>query len=242
MNLQQIKKILKVMLIATILMFAFEILFADFTGISNILSNWVANIEQKWILYLVIWIIMYVQVCFIPIPAYIVLNAAIVAKVIDPTLGVFKMFSTSNCWIFIAIVISAYMLGAMTAYFMGYKWGRKAVKWCAGSDDEYDKWANTLNEKGKWWYALTVLLPVFPDDLLCLVAGSVKFNCNFFFISNLIGRSIGLICMIGALAIMQSANSGGIPWTMIGWGIAVLIEIIALVIINKKIKKRENTV
>ena len=55
MNLQQIKKILKVMLIATSLMFAFEILFADFTGISNILSNWVASIEQKWILYLVIW-------------------------------------------------------------------------------------------------------------------------------------------------------------------------------------------
>ena len=148
MNLQQIKKILKVMLVATILMFAFEILFADFTGISNILSNWVASIEQKWILYLVIWIIMYVQVCFIPIPAYIVLNAAIVSKVIDPTLGVFKMFSTANCWIFIAIVISAYMLGAMTAYFMGYKWGRKAVKWCAGSDDEYDKWANILNKKG----------------------------------------------------------------------------------------------
>ena len=221
MNRYQVIKILRVALVATLVMFLFEVLFAV-PGVTNGISNWVQGIEQRWLLWIALWIIMFVQVCFIPIPAYIVLNAAMYAQIINPKLGIIHMFSTADCWIFIAVVLSAYMAGAVVAYLMGWKWGKKAVKWCAGSEDEYDKWSEVLNKKGKWWYSLTVILPVFPDDLLCLVAGSVKFSFSFFFWSNLVGRGIGLICMIGALAVMQSANEGGIPWTLIGWGIALL--------------------
>lgn len=221
MNRYQVIKILRVALVATLVMFLFEVLFAV-PGVTNGISNWVQGIEQRWLLWIALWIIMFVQVCFIPIPAYIVLNAAMYAQIINPKLGLINMFSTADCWIFIAVVLSAYIAGAVVAYLMGWKWGKKAVKWCAGSEDEYDKWSEVLNKKGKWWYSLTVILPVFPDDLLCLVAGSVKFSFSFFFWSNLVGRGVGLICMIGALAVMQSANEGGIPWTLIGWGIALL--------------------
>ena len=237
MNREQVVKILRVALVATLVMFLFEVLFA-IPGVTTSISNWVQGIEQRWLLWIALWVIMFVQVCFIPIPAYIVLNAAMYAQIINPTLGLLPMFGTADCWIFVAVVLSAYMAGAVVAYFMGWKWGKKAVKWCAGSEDEYDKWAEVLNKKGKWWYGASVILPIFPDDLLCLVAGSVKFNFSFFFWSNLIGRGAGLICMIGALAIMQSANGGGIPWTLIGWGVALLAIFITERILSYKNKKK----
>lgn len=236
MNLSQIYKVLKVTFVATILMLLFEILFT-IPQITEAISNWVQS-TNGFILWIVIWLIMFAQVCIIPIPAYIVLNAAVHTGIVDKYLGIFNMFGDSTTWLFIIVVLSAYMAGALFAYWMGRKWGRKAVEWCAGSDEEYDKWADALNKKGKWWYATSIILPIFPDDLLCLVAGSVKLKFNFFCIVNAIGRFIGLVVMLGALTVMQSANNGGIPWTLIGWSIAVIVEIIAMIICKKKIKKQ----
>ena len=203
MNREQVIKILRLVVIATLVMFLFEVLFS-IPGVTDGISNWVEGIEHKWALWAALW---------------------------------FIMFSTWDCWIFIIICLSASMVGSITAYGMGRRWGKKAIKWCAGSDEEYDKWSKVLNERGKWWYASTVLFPVFPDDLLCLVAGSVKFDFHFFFWSNVIGKSIGLICMIGTLALMQSANEGGIPWTLIGWGIALIALFVLERILTHKHKK-----
>lgn len=236
MNREQVIKILRLVVIATLVMFLFEVLFS-IPGVTDGISNWVEGIEHKWALWAALWFIMFIQVSFIPIPAYIVLNAAMYAHIIDPSNGIISMFSTWDCWIFIIICLSASMVGSITAYGMGRRWGKKAIKWCAGSDEEYDKWSKVLNERGKWWYASTVLFPVFPDDLLCLVAGSVKFDFHFFFWSNVIGKSIGLICMIGTLALMQSANEGGIPWTLIGWGIALIALFVLERILTHKHKK-----
>ena len=110
-------------------------------------------------------------------------------------------------WQYLLIVITAYMAGCITAYWLGRWLGVKAVKWCAGSQEEFDKWSNLLNTKGKWWYALTVLLPLFHDDLLCIVCGSVKFDFTFFTIANLLGRTIGLIAMILTLELIGSMGS-----------------------------------
>jgi len=224
MNREQIIKILDVMILATVIMFGFELLFSF-----DVVTNWISNLifnSQDWIVYLVIWLLMFIQVCFIPIPAYIVLNACVIIPSIN--LGL----NTSTGWLMIAIILSAYILGAVVAYWIGRKWGIKAIKWCAGSNTDYDKWANFINNKGKWWYALTILLPIFPDDLLVLVAGSIKLDFKFFFWSNLIGRFIGLVCMIGTLQIFHLGNGGGIPWSLIGWGIVLVILVLTIIVLK----------
>lgn len=236
MTKKQIYNILKVSLIAVIFMFGFELLFS-FDEVTDAISSYIASM-QGILLYLIIYLIMVIQVCLIPVPVYVVVNACILIESINLSL------KTTDGWIFIAVTMLAYMTGVMIAYFMGYKLGSRAVKWCAGSDEEYAKWVNVFKNKGKWYYALTVLLPIFPDDLLCIVAGGVKMNFGFFMLVNFVCRLIGLITMIFSLSFAQSLNQGGFPWTVLGWGIALFANIIALVVfkvILSKQNKIENT-
>lgn len=228
MTSQQIVNILKVSIIATAIMFACELVFS-FEGITNPMTDWVAGLPS-WALYIAIFVIMYIQV-LVPIPAYVVLNACVILNVLS--------LVTIQGWLIIGTIWIAYMLGAITMWFIGYKWGIKAVRWCAGSDAECDKWCDFMNNKGKWYYAGTVLLPIFPDDLLCAVAGSVKMNFWFFTIVNGICRFIGLVCMVFTLTMLDNINNSSIPYATIGWGIALLVEVVLLIIFNKRGKRDE---
>lgn len=218
MNKQQIIKILKVSMIATAIMLGFEILFSF-----DVITNWFGELITKsgdWA-YLVIWVIMFLQVTILNLPAYVILSACV-------SIGI-----STLSWEFILVTISAYMCGCLLAYWLGWKFGKKAVKWCAGSEEDYDKWCNVLNAKGKWWYLITVVFPFFPDDLLCIVAGSVKFNFWFYFFSNLIGRTIGLVTMLYTLRLIGMIG-GGFPFMIIMWGVALLAELIIYLVLNRK--------
>lgn len=219
MTQEQIQRILKVCIIATVIMLIFEVIFS-IPAINNFFNGWITS-TSGWVVFLVIWLIMFLQCTVLNIPAYVVLSASV-------SIGL-------NCmsWQYLLTVITAYMAGCILAYWIGRWWGIKAVKWCAGSQEEFDKWSNLLNTKGKWYYALTVLFPFFPDDLLCIVCGSVKFDFIFFTIANLLGRSIGLIAMILTLQAIGSIG-GGIPLMVIVWAVALIIELIIYLKINKK--------
>lgn len=216
MEKEQIQRILKVCIIATVIMLIFEVIFS-IPAINDFFRNWITS-TSGWVVFIVIWLIMFLQCTILNIPAYVVLSASI-------SIGI-------NCmsWQYLLTVITAYMAGCILAYWIGRWWGIKAVKWCAGSDEDFEKWSSILNTKGKWWYALTVLLPLFPDDLLCLVAGAVKFNFVFYVVVNAICRSIGLVAMILTLQAVGSI-SGGIPLMVIVWALALVLELI--IYINK---------
>ena len=219
MTPEQIQRILKGCIIATVIMLLFEIIFS-IPAINNFFKGWITS-TSGWVVFLVIWLIMFLQCTVLNIPAYVVLSASV-------SIGL-------NCmsWQYLLTVITAYMAGCILAYWIGRWWGIKAVKWCAGSQEEFDKWSGVLNTKGKWWYAVTVILPLFPDDLLCIVCGSVKFDFTFFTIANLLGRTIGLIAMILTLELIGSMG-GGIPLMVIVWAVALIIELIIYLKINKK--------
>lgn len=221
---EQIIKILKVSMIATSIVILGEIIFA-IPDVNIFFENIIKN-SQKSYVWLILWLLMFLQVTVLPIPAYVILSASV-------SIGI-----STLSWEFILVTISAYMCGCLLAYWLGWKFGKKAVKWCAGSEEDYDKWCDILNAKGKWWYLITVVFPFFPDDLLCIVAGSVKFNFWFYTISNLIGRTIGLVTMLYALRLIGMIG-GGFPFMIIVWGVALLAELIAYLVLKKKIKKSE---
>lgn len=225
MKKEQILKILKVAIIMTLIILAVEIIFSI-----PVVNNWFASLitsSEGWIVYLVIWLIMFLQTTVLNIPAYVVLSASVSVGI--NTLSI----------LYIVVVLSAYIAGCLLAYWIGYKFGKKAVKWCAGSEEDYEKWSKVLNKKGKWWYFVTVIFPMFPDDILCLVAGAVKFNFPFYILSNIIGRGIGLVTMLLFLELIGSMG-GGFSYMVIVWAIALLVEIIIYFVLKKKENKNES--
>ena len=226
MKKEQIIKILKVAIISTIIMLVAEAIFAI-----PVINNWFADIITKssgvWV-WVVIWVIMFLQVTILNIPAYVVLSAS-------TSIGIETL-----SFVYISVVLSAYMAGCLLAYWLGYKFGRKAVRWCAGSDEDYNKWSNYLNEKGKLWYFLTVLFPFFPDDLLCLVAGGVKLNFGWYTLINLVGRGVGLVTMLFTLKFIINF-SNGFPLMLIVWAVALVAEIIVYFIFKTKHNKNKDS-
>ena len=219
MNKNQTLKILKVLLVATSIILGFEILFS-IPAINEFYCSLITN-SNGWIIYLVIWLIMFLQVTILNIPAYVILSASV-------SIGI-----NTLSLVYILVVISAYMSGAIFAYWLGRKFGTKAIKWCAGSEEEFDKWSVAINNKGKWFYLVTIFLPLFPDDLLCLVAGSVKFNFKFYVVANVIGRTIGLITMLLTMKLL-GMGAGGFPFMIIVWAVALIGEFIGYILIRKK--------
>ena len=232
MNKRQVSKILLLATIATLVMFIFEIIF-NIPVVSNGIQDWVQSVNGIYI-FGAIWLITYLQVAIIPIPGIIITTATMGAGIIDTSLGL-AIFGQWYTWLYVIVSITACLAGALTAYAMGRKWGRKAVTWCAGSSEEYDKWSAFLSKKGKIPYFATVLLPVFPDDILCLVAGSVRFDFWWFFWSNVIGRTIGLIATLFSLTVLGAG--GGTPVAAIAWAAALVAEVIGLVILELLIKR-----
>lgn len=223
MNREQIYKLLKVCLVATAFMLVFEIIFS-IDSINTFFSSLITKTDGIWV-YFVLWLIMFLQVTILNIPAYSILSISI-----SIGLDVFEIE-------YLLTVISAYMCGCILAYWLGRWFGVKAVKWCAGSQEDFDKWSSFINTKGKWWYFLTILFPIFPDDLLCLVAGSTKFHFGRYTLFNLIGRSIGLITMLATLKLIGIVG-GGFPFMIIVWAIAFALEIVGILIIKKKLSQK----
>lgn len=222
MRRDQILKLLKVAMITTAIILLMEIIFAI-----DVVNGWFVNLilnSSDYLVYGTIWLIMFLQTTILNIPAYVILSASV-------SVGIHTLSIT-----FFSVVLSAYMCGAVLAYWLGRWFGVRAVEWCAGGSEDYDKWSIILNVKGRWWYFATVIFPLFPDDILCLVAGAVCFNFKFYFIANLIGRGIGLISMILVLNLIGSIDST-FPFMILVWVFALLIMIVAYIILKRKENK-----
>ncbi len=232
MSKTQVYKTLVVAILTILFMLIFEIVFS-FDAVGFAISNWISSINS-WIVYFVIWLVIIVQVTLVPIPMWVVINAAVIIPGINLSLVTF------NGWVFVLIVLSATTIGVTCAYIIGRKFGVSAIKWCAGDENSFEKWSNFINNKGKIWYALSVILPVFPDDILCFVAGALKFNFVVFLIINVFCRLIGIIAMILTLSTLQSFNSGGFPFSVVLWAMLLLACVIVCVILKYKINKQKN--
>ncbi|HPG92022.1 MAG TPA: TVP38/TMEM64 family protein [Clostridia bacterium] len=127
--------------------------------------------------YLIFFFIQFAQVTLVPIPAFLTTVAGTL---------VFGPWQTT------LISIVAQMLGAVVAFIIGRKLGRKVVAWIVG-DEQTEKWQTQLG-KGKYVFFLMMLFPFFPDDILCMVAGLTDMSYRFFVVTNLITRPIAIVC------------------------------------------------
>jgi uncharacterized membrane protein YdjX (TVP38/TMEM64 family) len=126
--------------------------------------------------------------------------------------------------VFIMTTIGVY-LGSIVSFTFGKLFGRKAVEWVLG-----EKTVNHYLEmaKGREQAAifLMLLLPSFPDDILCIIAGITPMSYRFFLVSLLLTRTLPTVVMV--------YFADKIP-TLEWWGILVVIVYIALFFIFSRI-------
>ena len=154
-------------------------------------------------------LITFAQVTLIPIPGAITILAGN------------YLFGALEAFIYSYIGV---LLGSMVAFFLGRLIGRRFVNWMAGGKENADKWIDRLKGREKVAMFFMFLLPMFPDDLLCAIAGMLKYSTLEFFILQLITRATSIF---GTLFFMSGEI---IPYN--AWGISLIAFLVLAAIIG----------
>lgn len=114
------------------------------------------------------------------------------------------------------------LTGCIISFFVGRIFGKKVAIWIIGKE-QTEKYCEILGKNGKFPFVMMQILPFFPDDILCIIAGLSSMSFTFFIISMTIIRPIiiAIYCFFGSGVI--------IPFS--GWGIPVWIAIFAVIIV-----------
>lgn len=237
-TIEQWQKALRVIIICMAFMAISEGIF-EIPAIEEFFGSGLIEGKSGWLVYAIIWIVMFAQVAIIPIPALPILVACNqIPNLVANGSEIGNLFSLTTLF-FVVFVCSATITGAIASYWIGRTLGKPAIKWVAGSNEDYELWSKKLNSKtGKWIYGATVLFPVFPDDLISLVVGSIKMNFSFYVIVNAICKFIGLYCMllfmrIPGLDIFFGKEGNGPPIALIVYILILIVAIILKKILTK---------
>ncbi len=154
----------------------------------------------------------FLQVVILPIPGSVAVAAGV------------ALFGPLKCAIYSFIGI---ILGSVVAFAIGRWVGYKAVKWIVG-EDTLKKWLAKLKGKDYLILSLMFLLPMFPDDVLCFIAGLSSMTWPYFLI---------MITITRAISVFTTAYSVGLIPFNTWWGILIWAIIFTSFIWAKQDKK-----
>lgn len=213
-NLSRKQKILRTTVVVVIIFVAFVLGYycLKWTGVWEDINS-VEKI-RKLILSLGFWgrfffvLLQFLQVSFVPIPSTISTLAGVL---------IYGPLQTA------LLSLAGIMLGSVVAFWLGRRFGRKLVEFMVGKET-CEKWTNFLTN-AKYSFFIMMLLPIFPDDVLCLVAGLTNMTWAFFVLTNLISRPIGvfLTCYLGSGEVIPYHGWGLFAWAIIIVFVAVIL-------------------
>lgn len=123
--------------------------------------------------------------------------------------------------------------GSLTTFAFGKLFGKKAIYWIFGQE-RIEKYMAMAKGREKLVIFLMLLLPGFPDDIICIIAGITNMSWLFYILAVLFTRSIPIF--------MTAYLGEVIPFS--GWGIAIWAVIfIAFILLGGYVfKKWDNIV
>ena len=159
----------------------------------------------------------FLQVTFLPIPSAISTLAGVL---------IYGPLQAS------LLSLSGILFGSIVAFWLGRTFGKKLIIFMVG-EDICKKWTNFLTD-AKYAFFVMMILPIFPDDILCLVAGVTDMSWTFFAVTNLIARPLGifLTCYIGSGQIIPYHG-----WGLVVWSVLLVLVVVA-VYLSLSIKKK----
>lgn len=168
-------------------------------------GNWMA------VLFVVL---QFLQVVILPIPSTVTVVAG--AALFGPLVG--SLLS-----------LLGIILGSLVAFLVGRYAGYRVVAWLVGKET-LDKWLKKIKGKDKLLLSAMFLLPVFPDDVLCFVAGISSMSLPLF---------LGVIVVSRIAAIFTTSYSVTlIPfntwWGLLIWAVLISLVVVLFVFLYKK--------
>jgi len=118
------------------------------------------------------------------------------------------------------------VIGGQAAFWLARRYGRPfAEKWV--SAPTLDRWDRSAAGQGIGFYVVTLVMPFFPNDAMCYVAGLGNMTFRRFLAANIIGRGIAsfLTVVVGAYSdqipgLLWMAIIAFIVLGIIGWFVA----------------------
>lgn len=147
----------------------------------------------------------FLQVVILPVPGSVSVGVGV------------ALFGPLRCTLFSFIGI---LLGSIVAFAIGRWVGYKAVCWIVGKED-LDKWLDKMRNKDYLLLSIMFLLPLFPDDILCFVAGLSSITWGYFIIMIVITRAISVSTTSYSLQLIPFNT-----W----WGILIWLLLAAAVV------------
>ena len=143
-------------------------------------------------------------------------------------------------WQAFALSFSGVVICSVAMYIIGRAGGYRICEILLGEDD-CKKASDLLNHKGAIYFPLMMMFPVFPDDALVMIAGTLRMSMNWFIPSILIGRGIGVAAIIfGISSIPFDKFTTPLHWILFIIACAILISAVfyAAHLFNKFLDER----
>ena len=115
-------------------------------------------------------------------------------------------------WQGFLISLAAVIAGSICAFILGKLFGRPLVERVVGKK-VVEKYLNTVSSRQRMVLILMFLLPFFPDDVLCLIAGLTAMRVRSFTLIMILTRPWGLLA-----SALLGAGMISISFTMPVWG------------------------
>lgn len=179
-------------------------------------------------LYIILIVFQFLQVTFIPIASSIVTAAGY--YLCGQNIPLTILFCCIGLW-----------AGSLFAFFLGRTFGVKLVRWVAG-EKVLLKYHQFVKGKDKVMLGYMFIFPVYPDDVLCLIAGLTTMSWREFIFLQLISRPINVAATVLMLYLGTSLtkifplNS---PLGIVFWIAIVALFVLSFIIVWKKADKLE---
>ena len=205
-----------------LILFALIVLFIlQKTGFFNVIEN--QNSLQEYLASKGVWmpfvytVLQYLQVVILPIPSIV------------STLAGVALFGPFQTMLYSLIGV---LLGSFTAFFIGRKLGNKAVSWMIGKDT-LNKWQKKIKGKDYLLLTLMFILPVFPDDVLCFVAGLSTMTWEYFSIMIVVSRILQISITCYSIDLIPFTTW----WGLLIWIVFFAVVLVGFLIVYKNIDK-----
>ncbi|MGX7075725.1 TVP38/TMEM64 family protein [Globicatella sanguinis] len=104
-------------------------------------------------------------------------------------------------WLGFLCNVTGMLIGSCINFYLGRRFGESVVK-AFISDEQYEKYISKIGDSKAFERLIIIgfILPVFPDDIFCMISGMSKLTFKRFFILVLLCRPISLFVFTYAWA------------------------------------------